>query len=230
MSKDVFQLEDTVLTPLGQYQARSLCEELHNKKIGLVVSSTLDSALQTACLAFPTPPGGRIIAHEGVREIMCPPQETASKRRAISEKRAMFPRVDWSEVVNDEDLMWTDLNGEAETAEQVLHRMQSFLTWLLHREERVIAVVSHKMTLSQTFSPECVQKLFETQHEDYFGVMQDKSLYYCHFHEVVMLLRYSSALNDMLDEQEPLPPRRCGGSWCHWFQRCLPKARDIHIV
>jgi broad specificity phosphatase PhoE len=164
MSKSLFDYEDSSLTEKGSQQATALGQRLRlrgqGQEVELVVCSPLERTLQTATLAFPEPPGsgGRIIAHEGAREMMFPNGETVNRRGKLSDKAARFPTVDWSEVADEEDTMWArcadvTLNKMGrERSAQVAQRMVDFLDWLLRsRPERVIAVVTHGLTLNMTF-------------------------------------------------------------------------------
>ncbi|CAM9669541.1 unnamed protein product, partial [Heterosigma akashiwo] len=69
-------------------------------------------------------------------------------RRSIREVSQEFPDFDWSELVHDEEVFYTD---ERESAEHCNERAVRFLEWLNSRPEQVIAVVTHSHFLRQLF-------------------------------------------------------------------------------
>ena len=71
MSTDHFDYEDTPLTVKGVEQAASLGLKMADAQppVELVVASPLERTLQTAFGVFPKPPGGKLVAHEGVSSL-----------------------------------------------------------------------------------------------------------------------------------------------------------------
>ena len=69
-------------------------------------------------------------------------------RRPIEEIMEEFPDFDFSEVVNNEDLFYTD---ERESDEDCCARAIRFLEWLNSRPEKCIAVVTHSSFLRHLF-------------------------------------------------------------------------------
>lgn len=59
-----------------------------------------------------------------------------------------FPNFDFSEVVHDQDVFYTD---ERETDEHCCERAVKFLEWLNKRPEKCIAVVTHSSFLRHLF-------------------------------------------------------------------------------
>eukprot|EP00585_Thalassiosira_rotula_P008973 CAMPEP_0196146412 /NCGR_PEP_ID=MMETSP0910-20130528/22964_1 /TAXON_ID=49265 /ORGANISM="Thalassiosira rotula, Strain GSO102" /LENGTH=330 /DNA_ID=CAMNT_0041408601 /DNA_START=109 /DNA_END=1101 /DNA_ORIENTATION=+ len=69
-------------------------------------------------------------------------------RRPIREIAAEFPNFDFSEIVHDNDVFYTD---ERETDEHCCARAVKFLEWLNKRPEKCIAVVTHSSFLRHLF-------------------------------------------------------------------------------
>lgn len=59
-----------------------------------------------------------------------------------------FPNFDFSEIIHDEDVFYTD---ERETDEHCCDRAVKFLEWLNKRPEKCIAVVTHSSFLRHLF-------------------------------------------------------------------------------
>lgn len=69
-------------------------------------------------------------------------------RRKISEISAEFPNFDFSELIHDEDVFYSD---ERESDEHCCDRAVKFLEWLNQRPEKCIAVVTHSSFLRHLF-------------------------------------------------------------------------------
>ena len=71
-------------------------------------------------------------------------------RFALSKKTLLlrFPNFDFSEIIHDEDVFYTD---ERETDEHCCDRAVKFLEWLNKRPEKCIAVVTHSSFLRHLF-------------------------------------------------------------------------------
>lgn len=79
-------------------------------------------------------------------------------RRPIRDIAAEFPNFDFSEIVHDDDLFYSD---ERETDEHCCERAVKFLEWLNKRPEKCIAVVTHSSFLRHLFG-----QFGETLHTD----------------------------------------------------------------
>lgn len=175
MSRSTFDFEDAPLTATGRDQALQLGPALVSSKIELVVASPLERTLETASLIFPPGqiPGGKIVAHEGVREMMMPGRETVNKRRSISDKTARWEWVDWTQIQDDADTTWerTATAGRERSA-QVHLRVSNFLNWVMARPEQVVAVVTHGFVMQLVFSAKMVSKIFavEDRHMQWVAV------------------------------------------------------------
>lgn len=69
-------------------------------------------------------------------------------RRPIREIAAEFPNFDFSEVIHDDDVFYSD---ERESDEHCCERAVKFLEWLNKRPEKCIAVVTHSSFLRHLF-------------------------------------------------------------------------------
>ncbi|KAI3758420.1 hypothetical protein L6452_05981 [Arctium lappa] len=171
------KLFDAHLTTLGWQQVDNLRKHVHasglSKSVELVVVSPLLRTMQTAVGAF----GGEGSAdgndvpplmaentgnsnRPAISSLNCPPfiamelcrehlgVHPCDRRRSISEYRPMFPAIDFSLIENDGDVLWTA--DTREKNEAVAARGVKFMKWLLTREEKEIAVVTHSGFLFHT--------------------------------------------------------------------------------
>ena len=145
------EILDAPLTNKGREQAillQSTVRDLKDKP-ELVVFSPNCRALQTGMLAFQElDESVPFIAHECVRE------ETGvhlcDKRRPTSQQAKEFPRIDFSELETEEDVMF-DANVR-ETKLEVANRIYKFLEWLEARNEKHVAISSHSAFLLTLFN------------------------------------------------------------------------------
>lgn len=144
-------LEDAELTEKGKKQ----CQELHldsSKKyqnIQLVVVSPMNRTMQTALLSFPqyiniVP----WIAKEEIREKTG--IHPCDKRKSISEHQIRYPKIDFSEIESNDDIIYPKYNSR-EPVQDVIDRATVFLNWLMRRPEREILVVTHSAFLEVLF-------------------------------------------------------------------------------
>lgn len=142
---------DSRLTQLGVSQAQALERKLSSSPIPMevVIVSPLSRTLQTAFHLFPkgihnTPP---LVAIETCRERFGVYPCDRRRQRSIISKE--FPRVDFSEISED-DRLWTT---ERETQDQLESRGRDFvLKTLMQRKEKFIVVVSHASFLVTLFN------------------------------------------------------------------------------
>lgn len=87
------------------------------------------------------------ICHEVVREQFG--SHPCDRRSVRTRLQSEFPKVDFSMLSEEDDVMWTPAR---ETEEHVDERASKFLDWLQLRPETQIAVVSHDRFLSGVFS------------------------------------------------------------------------------
>jgi len=144
--KDIALL-DARLTEEGIRQAEELkllCKDLNEE---LIVVSPLSRALTTATVAFSSSKA-KIIAHESLREQHG--VHVCDKRRSVTELRADFPRVDFSLLESEEDLLFHVSNRETRVA--MVERGIQLLEWIRTRPEKNIVVVGHSSWLLTLFN------------------------------------------------------------------------------
>lgn len=102
---------DTILTPLGQEQAKALVGDARLAAVDLVVCSPLTRALQTCELAYGgasgIPPGARVVAQPLAREKMWHSSDVGRSRARLEND---FPWADFSSLAGD----WWQWGGEAD--------------------------------------------------------------------------------------------------------------------
>lgn len=125
------ELLDSALTPRGHDLVRDIGV---NERVEVALVSTSVRTIETALGAFP---GVRIVALESLRSRVSGHVHT--KRRTLTELRAMFPQVDLPDA-SDHDSLW---NGETESRASMDVRVQTFFRELMARREARIAVVTH---------------------------------------------------------------------------------------
>mmetsp|Transcript_26776 Transcript_26776/g.85977 ORF Transcript_26776/g.85977 Transcript_26776/m.85977 type:complete len:315 (+) Transcript_26776:414-1358(+) len=145
---------DSALTPRGKNQCKALAQQLvaesSRLEPELVVVSPMIRAIQTAEIVFgpasnlASPP---FLCREECRERFG--LYTCDGRGSISDLRNMFPDIDYSEVKNENDEYWTEL--EREPSKECEARTVRFLEWLNDRPESKIAVVTHSSFLRHLF-------------------------------------------------------------------------------
>jgi broad specificity phosphatase PhoE len=147
------EMLDPPLTALGRQQAKALQEHwpaLKNVEAAFV--SPMRRAVETALLGFGEMPNvlkfiGQprrrfFLAHQDATE--CSGHHICDKRRPLAEVRADFPSLDWRQIKDEEDPLWTD---ERESSLALSNRTYSFLLWLRERTEKEVVVVSHSAWL-----------------------------------------------------------------------------------
>lgn len=176
---------DARVTPLGWNQVDRLREHVKKsglvEKIELVICSPLLRTMQTAVGVFggesysnglSVPPlmveNAADSGRPAISSLNCPPflaveacrerlgVHPCDKRRSVTEYRALFPAIDFSLIESDEDVLWVP--DVRETFESLAERGMKFIDWLWTREEREIAIVTHKGLLChtlRTYSKEC---------------------------------------------------------------------------
>jgi broad specificity phosphatase PhoE len=143
------EILDSPLTEKGRQECANRRSEACLLNPQAVIVSPLHRAIQTAMLSFADHAGDiPWIAHEGAREqmglLLC------NKRRALSQTRAEFPHIDFSQMMTDssgdEDEGWDSKARESPQAET--ERIYQFLTtFLMHRPEEELALVGHSAWL-----------------------------------------------------------------------------------
>jgi len=78
-------------------------------------------------------------------------KHTCDKRLPITELKQAFPSVDFSEVADEEDVLWLD-GRTRESLLDLSHRSAKFVEWLGRRPEKRIAVAAHSAILLAIFN------------------------------------------------------------------------------
>lgn len=157
---------DARLTPLGRNQCAELQKHIIQQRITVdcIVTSTLSRAIQTAQLSFndqlstkPVP----LIACEDWRETV---NYLCDTRRSLSELKADYPNVDFSAVATQHDTIWEryermfgphdqyTVHRESNDHAALALRSESAWKFILGREERSIALVSHSALFMHMFT------------------------------------------------------------------------------
>ena len=135
---------DSPLTSEGHLQARSLAQTIHEKQIEVVLVSPLMRTLQTAHGIFKDT-GIPIRCFEWLREFPIG-QDTCNQRSDISELKIRFPKIDFSEIDEDRDVLWTETR---ETRASLQRRVDDAKRYIKTLPETKIAIVSHNGFIGQ---------------------------------------------------------------------------------
>ena len=142
---------DAALTNKGVKQCQSLAAIHGITTAELLVVSPMTRTLQTATISFPSLVGKfPWLALESVREQSG--FHPCDRRRTVSEYTTEFQHVDFSLVGDDEDPLYHLHANEREPDMHVAERSRQFFSWLRHRKEKEIIVVTHSAFLRHTFS------------------------------------------------------------------------------
>ena len=137
-------MPDPTLTPLGEQQCRDLSQSLPSlSSIDLIVASPIKRTLYTALLTFrpllEQHKNLKIIALPWLQEVSDLPCDTGSPLEELQREFSDHP-VDLSLVTPG----WHEKTGiYAPTAENIIARARAARRFLLAREERTVAVVTH---------------------------------------------------------------------------------------
>ena len=135
---------DSPLTNVGHQQAQALAETIRDKNIELVLVSPLMRALQTAHGIFKDT-DIPIRSLECLREYPIG-EDTCNQRSDISLLKVRFPRIDFSKIEIDEDILWTETR---ETREDLQKRIDEAKRYIKTLPETKIAIVSHNGFIGQ---------------------------------------------------------------------------------
>ena len=137
---------DTKLIEEGHRQATNLGKSWNEiRNIDLVLTSPLMRCLQTTENIFKdidVP----IIAIDIIKEF---PQglQTCNRRSDIDSLKPMFPKIDFSFIEHNEDILWNPQREE--TLDELNLRIETFNHFLNGRDEKNIAIVSHSSFIGQ---------------------------------------------------------------------------------
>lgn len=136
---ELMKQDDVLDAPLTQQGKKEALSITPISNVDLVVSSPLSRALETADLLFNNKqhPKRRICVEE-FREING--LLLNAKRRRVGELQEQFPLWDFSQLTQQEDLLWT---SELESQQACSERGYRGFCWLMHRPEESIVLVTH---------------------------------------------------------------------------------------
>lgn len=162
-------LWDAPLTPTGLEQCARLKSEIDSvgADVDLIVVSPLTRTLQTASLSFGTSqPLTPMLACETCRERIA--VYTSEGRAQLSELKPKWPLVDFSQILSEEDKMFSQKEDDKVVAERAL----VFMNWLMQRPERRIAVVSHSVFLQNMYKnySETLPASFFNERQEFAGM------------------------------------------------------------
>jgi broad specificity phosphatase PhoE len=153
---------DACLTPKGREQCQMLGLNSQDKltptdSVDLMVTSTLTRCIQTALLCFPTV--SHVVAQDCIRETV---NYFCDSRRPTSILQQEFPAIDFSEVLDEADVIWNTYEqrlgshwkSHRESGElyRVAERGRFFLFWLSQRLEKNVIICSHSAFLRCFFN------------------------------------------------------------------------------
>ncbi|KAM0321202.1 hypothetical protein ACHAPQ_009588 [Fusarium lateritium] len=135
-------LPDPELTPLGEEQARNLCDRYPKlANVQLIVSSPLRRTLQTALLAFPSKLEG------GLQVLALPEMQEASNLICDTGRDLADVKADFEQLPVNFDVVETGWHIKedkwAPVASSLLKRAQVARQWLSERPEAEIVVITH---------------------------------------------------------------------------------------
>ena len=125
------QSSDSASVPLMIQQT-----EIEGERVGRIAMSS--------CIADGVPP---FLVSETCREHLG--INPCDRRRTLSELKTRFPGADWSQLESEEDKLW--LPHHRETAAELHMRARLFLSEIMQRPEKNIAVVTHSEFLLYMF-------------------------------------------------------------------------------
>ena len=137
---------DTKLIEEGHRQATNLGKTWNEiKNIDLVLTSPLLRCLQTTDNIFKDI-NVPIIALDIIKEF---PQglQTCNRRSDIDSLKPMFPKIYFSFIEHNEDILWNPQREE--TLDELNLRIDTFNHFLNGRDEKNIAIVSHSSFIGQ---------------------------------------------------------------------------------
>jgi len=136
---------DSVLVKTGENEARNLNLDLKNLEFDTILASPLTRTIQTCLLATNGIKKPRI-AIEWVREYPAG-VHTPNNRKSISLLQEKYKSIDFSEIVDDDDLIWDPNNKE--TKKQLDVRIEKFKNWIKKRPEETFILFSHASFISR---------------------------------------------------------------------------------
>lgn len=100
-----------------------------------------------------------IISLDEIREHIDHP---CHKRKSISKKKSQYKFVNFNQIIDDDDLMYSKFAGN-EPKSNVISRCEWFIGWLKNRKEKNILVITHGNFLFPMFN------LIDAENKNFFS-------------------------------------------------------------
>jgi broad specificity phosphatase PhoE len=142
------KFKDAELTEVGRGQATALRLRTEELAPELMVVSPMRRATLTGLLAFESHVARgalSVVAHECAHEIAG--KHTCDFRLSLSELKKMYPVVDYSHVVDEEDPFWGD-GSVREPLSSVAARAAKLMEFVRSRPEKHVVVAAHSTILA----------------------------------------------------------------------------------
>ena len=137
--------KDSSLVKQGELEAKNLNSQVLNMDFDIILVSPLTRTIQTCLLATKNVKKKRI-ALEYVREYPCT-LHTPNNRKSISLLKKKYETIDFSEILDDDDPLWNDINKE--TIKELDLRIDDFKNWVRNRDEKTFILFSHASFISR---------------------------------------------------------------------------------
>ena len=160
---------DTKLTSKVENQARNLGktwielkEKNQDNKIDLIITSPLSRCLQTTTGIFGYNPIAPILSFEECREYPLG-TEYCNKRKNIDFLKEKYPHVNFSNILSNEDINWSERKETPEELEKRVENFKEILNIYIKKNNyKKIVVVSHS-TFLRKFIYDKFDEIFENE-------------------------------------------------------------------
>jgi broad specificity phosphatase PhoE len=144
---------DTSMRDFTEMESDNNCNT--KQQIDLVVCSPLTRCLQTASFVFPN--FRPMYCHGDIREAYG--MHYTDRRSPLSQIKAKYPHVIYHQqsLSTEEDVDWQPHSRE--TRDDVIRRIDNFLSWLIQQPQESIAVVSHGVWIECALMKYCPRVL-----------------------------------------------------------------------
>lgn len=160
---------DAELTPIGIQQAKDLQARSSLLEPELMIVSPMRRSTLTGLLAFEAHVSENrlpVLALESCHEIAG--KHTCDKRLPKSELASIYPMIDYSLVLTEEDPYWGDGNLR-EPLESVARRAADIVAFVLSRSEKHIVIAAHSTILAALMNSVLVVPIDSSKHAAWFG-------------------------------------------------------------
>ena len=137
--------KDSKLTSEGIKEAEILNKHLLKIKSDIILVSPLTRTIQT-CLLSTNKIDKKILSLEEVREFPCG-IHTPNNRKTKNELIKLYPEIDFSEIIENEDIYWN--HNREENYQELDNRINKFKVWIKKRPENNFLLFSHASFISR---------------------------------------------------------------------------------